>query len=368
MRATQLEPGEAEAVRSAMRDVQVSIGDYYRLTAGFVTDPNTYTTPVRACIGFIQKMHEVLGSEIKDAPNYKQHFASRLASGDEGAAVIEAFRYVRNVGQHLLHPITPNSGRIVGSNLGGLGYRTSSVWADIPPVAHSALHKGTQSLRPYFEASVCGRGTLDPLLDACAYFHAACPDAIHRTDEGRWTSFPLRIQWGTSERVHPEEPRYDWKDRPGSELRIRKWLDTRPPGGSFRWICGSAIGATGNALLCGWTFRMLPGPRGFSFLPFWETAEQVTRDSAMGYKYFEGDCGDNIELDPVIDDRAGASFQPLALRAAIEDWATPLAAEAITTAGTNHWPSQDWEQELFTDDRDLTVRRARRMDAWYPIL
>jgi len=44
---------EVDAIQSAMRDVQVSIEHYYRLTAGFIEDAEHFTTPVRATIAFV---------------------------------------------------------------------------------------------------------------------------------------------------------------------------------------------------------------------------------------------------------------------------------------------------------------------------
>lgn len=366
MEVTKLVGSEVQEVQSAMRDVQVSIAEYYRQTGGFVGDPVQYTTPIRACVSFIQKVHEVLQRKITNSLTYREQFKARLEADDQGAAVIQGLKYVRNVGLHHLHPVTPSTGRIVGNNL-GLGFRTSSFWTDVPAETHAQLQTRTQALREHFAATVVGRPTLDPLLDACAHFLAMCPEAIHRADEGHWTSFPLRIQWGTSGRIHPEEPEHDGEDRQASDEAIRSWLDSRPPGGSFRWICGAQAADGGQGRVCGWTFRTVPGVGAFAFLPFWETIAQVERDCALGYRYFEGDCGDNVRVDPELKDKTGATFYPVALRAAIEDWAVPVHGRPLTPVGSVCGPDVDWSYELHADKVDLTVRRARRMDAWYPI-
>lgn len=226
-----LDPDEIEPLRSAMRDVQVSIAEYQRQTLGLIAGPDEYTTPVRSAVAFIQKLNDVMRTELA-AGDYRALFNARLARGDPGARTIEGFRYVRNVGQHLLHPVVPEAGGVVGSNL-GLGFRSWSHWAEVPGDVHARLHAPTQSLKPHYDHLIAGRSTLDPLLDACKFFAEVCPQLVHRDDIGEWTGFPLRVQWGTTDRIHPDEPPFNFADRVGSEVRfVDGSIPVRPAGTS----------------------------------------------------------------------------------------------------------------------------------------
>jgi len=203
-----LRPNEIAPMRSAMRDVQVSIADYHRQTGGFIIDPDEYTTPVRSAVAFIQKLNDVMRRELATG-DYRPLFDARLAQGDHGAGTIEGFRYIRNVGQHLLHPVVPEAGGVVGNNF-GLGFRAASHWAEVPKDVHALLHPATQALKPHYDQLIAGRSTPEPLLDACHFFAEICPELVHRDETGEWTGFPLRVQWGTMQRLHPDEPIYDF--------------------------------------------------------------------------------------------------------------------------------------------------------------
>lgn len=357
----QLQPDEVEPMRSAMRDVQVSIADYYRQTSGFITDPDEYTTPIRSAVAFIQKLNEVMQKELTSS-DYSALFKDRLARSDPGAQTIEAFRYIRNVGQHLLHPVMPEPGRVVGGNL-GLGFRTSSRWADVPDDVHALLHTRTRPLKTDYDHVIAGRPTLEPLLDACRFFAEVCPQLVHRDDTGEWTGFPLRTQWGTMERIHPQEPNYDYDYDAGvqNEEAIRGWLDARPPGGDYRWIAAKVTTSSG-VYCCGRTFR-----NGISYLGFSESVSQIEADTRAGYTYWSGDPAENLIAGKTFSDRTGASFTAVSTSRAIEEWATGATQAAVVGADFCHWTDPAHWQDAISRAEDLAVRRAERLNAWFPI-
>ncbi|HEX7165518.1 MAG TPA: hypothetical protein VF230_00925 [Acidimicrobiales bacterium] len=355
----QLQPDEIEPMRSAMRDVQVSIADYHRRTAGFIADPDDYTTPVRSAVAFIQKLNDVMRTELA-TPDYRILFEARLARGDHGARTIEAFRYVRNVGQHLLHPVVPEPDAVFGNNL-GLGFRTSSHWRGVPPDVHVLLHEPTRALKPHYDQLVACRPTLEPLLDACQFFAEICPELVHRDETGEWTGFPLRVQWGTMDRIHPDEPIHTFADRVGSEDALRRWLDARPPGGDFRWIAAKVTTST-DEYLCGLTFR-----DGVAYLGFSESLAQVEQDIGAGYRYWHGVPTGNLAVAGEITDRTGASFTPVSTTRDVAEWATSAAQGKLGGADYCHWQGPGYWEGAIRRAMDLNVRRGERLNAWYPI-
>lgn len=343
-----------------MRDVQVSITDYYRGTTGFVEDAEQFTTPVRATVAFIQKVHEVLQHDFGQKARYQQVFARRLAGGDPGAETIEGLRYVRNVGQHLIHPVVPNASRVVGNNM-ALGFRTSALWADVPRRVHRSLRPTTQRLRVHYDAHLLGSDVLDTFLDAARFFWEVCPGAIHREAGDEWTGFPLRHQAGVATRLHPEEPKWDSMDRRDWD-RVRRWMDTRRPGGDFRVICGRLTTEAGT-LLVGCTFRGHASFQGFA-----ETPDQVTADIALGYAYHAADPTGHVEPQAGEWDRGG-KFTPFFLSsAAVADW----IGEPLTTApeGPDFFCFQDrgfWQHVADLSLSSPLDRRDQRLAAWFPI-
>jgi hypothetical protein len=195
---------EIEPLQSAMRDVQVSIADYYRLTSGFIEDPAHFTTPVRATVAFIQKLNDVFRSDFGQRDRFKTIFRNRLAAGDRGTETIEAIRYVRNVGSHQIYPVQPSTARIVGNQR--LGYRTSALWEPIPRAVHRKTHPPTQALKPHYDQHLQGQPVLDSFLDAARFFWLVCPLVVDRNEVGEWTGFPLRHQAGVDTRLHPDIP------------------------------------------------------------------------------------------------------------------------------------------------------------------
>jgi hypothetical protein len=355
-----LQADEIVPMQSAMRDVQVSIADYYRQTSGFIDEPDVYTTPVRSAVGFIQKLNEVMNKKLMARADYKIIFADRLANGDAGAETIEGLRYLRNIGQHLLHPVVPETGRVVGNNL-GLGFRTASHWAPVSPLVDSQLESRTQQLKPLYDKTIAGKSTIDPLLTACRFFSEICPQMVHRDSTEEWTSFPLRVQWGTSESIHPDEPYYDFSDRPKSESEIREWLNTRKPGGDSRWIAGR-LTTTKGAFVYGLTFR-----NNVSYMMFSDTVEQVKADLRMGYPYWRGIPAQNIAEKKMLNDHTGAKFQPIVLSEPFESWAIRETLDGADCADFCSWKDdEEWAHQI-EKTQDLTLRKAQRLNAWFPI-
>lgn len=351
---------EVEPVRSAMRDVQVSITDYYRGTTGFVEDAEQFTTPVRATVAFIQKVHEVLRKDFGQSDRYRQVFATRLAGGDPGAETIEGLRYLRNVGQHLIHPVVPDTSRVVGSNM-GLGFRTSALWAPIPPAVHRSLHTTTQPLQVHYNSRLLGRDVLDTFLDAARFFWEVCPKAIHRAAGGEWTGFPLRHQAGVATRLHPEEPKWDSMNRRDWD-RARRWMDTRRPGGDFRVICGRLTTEAGT-LLVGCTFRGHASFQGFA-----ETPDQVAADIALGYPNHAADPIGHVEPQIGTWDRGG-EFTPYFLSSApVADWiGEPIAAAPEGRGFVSFQDRDSWQHIADLSLSSRLDRRNQRLGAWFPI-
>lgn len=102
-----------------MRDVQVSIGDYYKQSALFGADPDDLATRVRASVSFVQVLNDLLRNEIADMDRY---CAMSEPPEDPRVGIIQAFTYVRNVMQHVLHPVLSDPTAAIGGL--GLGYRT----------------------------------------------------------------------------------------------------------------------------------------------------------------------------------------------------------------------------------------------------
>ena len=351
---------EAEPLRSAMRDVQISIENYYRQTTGFIEDAEHFTTPVRATVVFIQKVNEVLAKDFGQQGRYKRVFAARLARHDRGAETIEALRYVRNVGQHLIHPVRPESAQVVGSNM-GLGLRTSAVWVDIPRSVHRSLRPGTQKLRSLYDAHLVGNNVLDTFLDAARFFWEVCPECVHRAPGGEWTGFPLRHQAGVASRLHPEEPSWDGRDK-RSLMRAQRWMNNRRPGGDRRLICGQLTTEDG-AVIFGCTFRGRATYQGFA-----ETADQINRDIALGYPYHIVDPSDHLTMKNDMSDYGGAFTEFFVSVAPLDSW----IGEPIVTAPTKDdfivfQAPEFWQRVISLSLTSPLDRRNQRLAAWFPI-
>jgi hypothetical protein len=235
-------PSQLAALRSSMRDVQVSIGDYYRETAR-TDDPDALATRVRSCVGFIQVLNELLRKQSSGSTN-RTYCALFEPPEDPRVGIVRAFKYARNLTQHVLHPVRPNPSTLIGGLT--VGMRIYAVWEDVPPAAHERLKNETKDLKPDYDQCLKGEEVTRTFLDAARFFYEVCPDLVHRDANGEWTGFPLRHQASVANRLHPEEP--------PDEAAALTWMAQRRPGGDRRVITGSLQGADHERILYGFTF------------------------------------------------------------------------------------------------------------------
>lgn len=179
-----------------MHDVQLSIVDYYAETAR-TRDLDRLATRVRAATSFIQVLNDLLTRESSISADY-----ARLLTQppDARLEILLAFKYVRNVMQHVLHPVRPTENALIG---GLHGMRTYALWEDIPGPVHAALHSPTRALRAHFDGHLRGNEVTDTRLEAAWAFAQVSADLVHHTD-GEWTGFPLPAQPGVDVRLHPD--------------------------------------------------------------------------------------------------------------------------------------------------------------------
>lgn len=104
-------------------------------------------------------------------------------AGPEAKDLINAIKYVRNVDQHILYTVAPDSKsvRIVG---GTFGMRVFPSWKSIPADVHAQLHRSTQKLRPAFDERLVGREVSGTMMDVLRLFGRLIPDAVHRDVKG----------------------------------------------------------------------------------------------------------------------------------------------------------------------------------------
>ena len=343
---------ELDALRSAMRDIQVSIRDYYRCSAGFV-DADELATPVRSCVAFIQSINDVLQHDFSKQVDYSSMFLLPL---DPRVGIIRAFTYVRNVGQHLLHPVRPDPNQVVGGI--GLGCRTYATWQEIPSSIHDRLHASTQKLRPYYDNLLNGKEVTGTFLDAARLLWQVCPGIVHRMPNGEWTGFPLRHQAGVGSRLHPEEP--------DDEQGALAWMDSRKPGGDVRVLCGCLHESTGP-IAYGLTFTGQ-----CAFVPFFETQDQVIADVARGANYHEGDVFANTYVNDQIRDIFGLYQPTLCSRTPLESWIGPALQRAEVDVEWSAYETPDywrpmWWIESAATTQGMLTRRERRLNATFPI-
>ncbi|WP_242086592.1 hypothetical protein [Microbacterium lacticum] len=98
-----LSPDETVSLRAAMRDAQITARDYYNETAR-TGDLDALATRARLFVGAVQVLNDWL-QQVADAAHYAALFDSPR---DKDADLIDAFRYARNVTQHVLHPVAPD--------------------------------------------------------------------------------------------------------------------------------------------------------------------------------------------------------------------------------------------------------------------
>ncbi|MEU3764332.1 hypothetical protein AB0E55_04670 [Amycolatopsis keratiniphila] len=345
-------PGELPALRAAMRDAQTAAADYYGKTARTATVEDL-GTPVRTFLSASQTVNDLLTHVVSDSATYGHIMNS---GAHPGAAVIRGVKYVRNVAQHLAHVIHPRDDYVLIGSMHNL--RIYTFWDDVPDTVHAQLRPGTQRLRADYEALLLGKNVTDTLLDTLAFFSGIAPDIPHRDQRGEWTGFPLMSQPNVRDRLHPEEP--------SDETTARQWLDQRQPNGDLRVISGQlTIGET--RYVFGHTFE-----RRITYTPFVETADQVRRDIAAGYRYVAGDVLANTvdrthDISPAVH---GAVFESLADIAA---WTIPVPSGGWDEDWVDEKSVHIWRRLIELEHGDCLpaslsylIRRERRLYAGVP--
>lgn len=334
-----------------MRDLQVSIGDFYRCSNGFGVEADVLATPVRACIGFVQVLNELLRKQTSRAVEYRSMFET---PADGRVGIIEAFEYVRHVTQHV-DPVRPTSAATFGGV--GLGFRTYARWQTVPLALHERLTTSTKALRPRYEQHLQDQEVVGTLFDAARFFAEVCPDLVHRQDNGEWTGFPLRHQPGVSSRLHPEEPE--------DEAEALRWMARRRPGGDFRVITGSLTDSERGPIIFGLTFT-----HRCAFVPFFETVDQVNDDLALGFDYYEADVAANTtEMGGDFGLPPGRSV--LCSEHPAAHWAgerldeAPRREDHTTFGSLNFWQMM-WSLEEALGAQSFLTRRERRLNASLP--
>ncbi|MFJ2317780.1 hypothetical protein ACIOTN_13880 [Glutamicibacter sp. NPDC087661] len=349
--AVTIEPHELEPFRAVMRDLQTGAAWYYAQTAS----GGELGSTVRSFMANCQVLNDWFVNAIDDAASYKALFDQPRRTG---ADVIDAMKYVRNVSQHVLHVVKPSDTAVlVGGQFGLRGYFQ---WEAIPEEVHAKLRKGTQALRPTYEANLSGKELLGTMMEVLRFYADVAPSLVHRDEHGEWTGFPLMSQPGILDPIHPEEPRWDI-------AQARVWMDIRGPGGDARVICGQ-VTIDEVPYFFGYTFvgRL-------SFAPFVETAMQINKDIAIGFPYLEGNLAANVfdVSGEHVDARQGRVYR------SSEDLATWTTRSAQVEARED-WCSpgfdlDSWRIPCALEGGGLTpdyvahgVRRARRLNALVP--
>lgn len=340
---------ETAMLTEAMRDLQLSVAEYYAETAG----AGDLGRRVRGFLTATQTLNDLLSNKISQAAAYKSLFTTNRHSA---AAILEAVKFARNVQQHVLHIVRPSDTMtLIG---GTLGLRLYAVWDEIPTAAVAHLHRGTQALEPAYRANLEGIEVTGTMMAVLRFFADVVPQIIHRDGRGEWTGFPLLSQPGVGSRIHPEEPE-DQDD-------CRAWMDGRRPGGDCRVVCGQFT-IEGVPHLYGYTFvgRL-------SFAPFVETVDQANFDIGLGYPYMDGDLATNFDeiTDRVPEARQGVVLQS---RGEVASWATPIDyVESRDDWSGPGVEAESWEQivRMEVDTRipgfSFGPRRARRLNALVP--
>lgn len=246
-----------------MLDVQLSIRDYYDAT-GATQDLEIIGSRLRQSVCSVQRLNELLGVAVR-----KRHIDFRQTNAEPHKELTFAFKYLRNVLEHVTSLVRPVPQSMIGNPFGH--FRIYHRWAEVDPWVHNELRSASQDLAPFYDMRLRGKWVTGTLLDAAKTFGGIHPDLVHRDHQGEWLGFPLPQHDDVSERLHPEEPE-DHRD-------ALAWMNGRRPGGDFRMICGT-LSAWGSTWLVGFTFS---GNR--PVCRFFETPAQVDCDIAMGFPY-----------------------------------------------------------------------------------
>jgi hypothetical protein len=340
---------EAPGLVAAMRDLQSATRSYYDDSTGFV-DGDYLATPAKNAVVAVQTLHELLWNQYSGKDLYGDLFANATDLNE----TILAFKYLRNVIQHVIHPVEPSENSAVGGT--GLGFRTYCSWSAVPDSVHQQLRAGTRALRVHFENRLAGRSVTETLLDALCFFSVTLPGLVHRQANGEWTGFPLRHQAGVQARLHPEEPK--------SEAEAIEWLASRLPGADRRLILG-AITTQGARYTYGANVvgRALVSP-------FFESSKQLQQDIDRGYPYYRAELDGRL-TSVTIPDRCDAFKHTTISHESPDTWmgsplTDPPAGEDFCLDHTEeYWLRQLWWET--ESSQGYTERRMRRLCAWYPI-
>jgi len=340
---------EIALLSEPMRDLQLSVSEYYAETAG----PGDLGRRVRGFLTATQTLNDLLANQIAEGLRYKTLFSTNR---HPGAGLIEGVKFARNVQQHVLHIVRPSDEMtLIG---GTLGFRLYAQWDEVPAHVVAQLRPATQALEPQYQAELLGKEVTSTMIAVLRFFAEVVPQIVHRDVHGEWSGFPLLSQPGVSSVIHPEEP----EDR---EL-ARAWMDGRRPGGDCRVICGQ-VTVDEVPYVYGHTFvgRL-------SFAPFVETVEQTNFDMSLGYPYLEGNLAANFDdvTDRFDNAHQGAVLQS---RGDVSSWAT----QTTSISGRADWNApgvlaESWEQvvRMEIDTRipgfSFNPRRARRLNALVP--
>ncbi|MGO2747952.1 hypothetical protein [Microbacterium sp.] len=337
-----LSPDETVSLRAAMRDAQITARDYYNETAR-TGDLDALATRARLFVGAVQVLNDWL-QQVADAAHYAALFDSPR---DKDADLVDAFRYARNVTQHVLHPVAPDQPNTL---IGGLhGLRVYASWAEIPAAAHQRLYKSTQILKAQFESELRGREVTSTMIRVLHFFARVAPDIVAREETGEWVGFPLPSQPGVIALLHPEEP---------SDLTAaHAWLDGRRPGGDARLVCGRLV-VDGVDCVVGFTFV---GQH--AFLPFAESVDQVAADMGLGYRYVTGDIASEVDDVSVM---FGGRDLVLFSRHPLNQWTVPFEVQAVPDSYIYFGDPEAWGRQIDLNAGDYLVRRAQRLNAVVP--
>ncbi|RKT36830.1 hypothetical protein DEU34_1358 [Microbacterium sp. AG1240] len=333
----------------AMRDLQMSVAEYYADSAG----AGDLGRRIRGFLTATQTLNDLLANQIAQAPAYLSLFATNR---HPAAGLIEGVKFARNIQQHVLHIVRPSDNMtLIG---GTLGFRLYAVWDEVPANVVARLRPGTQALEPHYQAELQGKEVTGTMIAVLRFFAEVVPQIVHRDVRGEWTGFPLLSQPGVNSAIHPEEPE--------DQAHARAWMDGRRPGGDCRVVCGQ-VTVNDVPYVYGHTFvgRL-------SFAPFVETVEQANFDISLGYAYLEGNLAANFDdvTDRFDNVHQGAVLQS---RGDVSSWATQMAS----IPGRADWTApgvlaESWEQvvKMEIDTRipgfSFGPRRARRLNALVP--
>lgn len=306
-----------------MRDIQEAIRAFYDATTGFVA-ADDLAWPARSAIAAVQVLNDLLTNQFSG----REAYASRLAASTLDAETVLGFKYLRNVVQHIIHPVEPVPDSSVGGV--GLGYRTFTTWAAVPTSVDEQLQPRTRSLRPHYETRLEGQPVTQTLLRAASFFASVVPDVVHRQANGEWAGFPLRHQPDVRAQLHPHEPQ--------DEHAAVAWMNGRRPGGDCRVVCGSFCSGE-SGILYGVTFlgRCV-------MTPFFETPDQVRADIARDYRYHHAAIGEHVRPGR-LNDRTAAFDEVLCSSTELHSWmGTALREEPEATGhcqfgDPGHWRS-----------------------------